>query len=102
MIMKKLSLTALAIVAAGAGLAAGGKTKPPIIVPVPKISTSHVATNSLCQRTWYRAADGAALLRYDKAERYIANLKSADPDQDGVFTKAEFVNACKRGLVRPL
>ena len=31
---------------------------------------------------------------------YITNLKQADPDGDGQVTKAEFMGACKMGLVK--
>jgi|SRR6516164_11025367 len=86
--MRKLSLVALAVVAATAALAAGGKTRPPVII------------FEACQRAWYRAVDGGVSLAYDRASQYFTNLKSADPDQDGVFTKSEFVDACKRGLLR--
>jgi len=83
-----LSLVALAVVAATAVSAAGGKTRPPVIIP------------EACQRAWYRAVDGGVSLAYDRASQYFTDLKSADPDQDGVFTKSEFVDACKRGLLR--
>jgi hypothetical protein len=39
-------------------------------------------------------------LSYDKAGRYIANLKLADPDNDNEISKTEFMDACKKGLVQ--
>jgi hypothetical protein len=45
-------------------------------------------------------AGGSDSLSYDKVGPYITNLKQADPDGDGQVTKAEFMGACKMGLVK--
>jgi hypothetical protein len=94
-------LTIVAVVLGAVALAAGAKTRAPVIISVPERSSpSHAAIGSPCQKTWYQAVDGGAFLSYDRARPYITNLKRAAPDNDGKFTKAEFIDACKRGLVR--
>ena len=55
-----------------------------------------------CQKLWPQLVRGAASLTYDEASAYIENFKVADPDQDGVFTETEFLDACTMGLVRYL
>jgi Dolichyl-phosphate-mannose-protein mannosyltransferase len=52
-----------------------------------------------CDRFWIKAANGSNTLSYENAIPYILNLKLADPDNDGVFTKSEFIDACNKGLV---
>ncbi len=83
----------LAVVLALAAFAKGATYRAPVIIPIPERA---------CQKAWYQAVDGGTSLPYHKASPYIEDLKSADPDNDGVFTKSEFVNACKRGFVRLL
>ena len=82
----------VSVVLAVAALAAGAKTRAPVIIPVPERS-SHASISSPCQRAWYQAVDGGVALSYYKASPYITNMKLADPDHDGVFTKSEFVEA---------
>jgi len=97
----KTPMVFVSVVLAVAALAAGAKTRAPVIIPVPEPS-SHASLSSPCQRAWYQAADGSGSLPYYKASPYITNLKLADPDHDGVLTKSEFVEPCNRGLVRQL
>jgi hypothetical protein len=97
----KTPMALVSVVLGAAALAAGAKTRAPVIIPVPERS-SHASISSPCLRAWYQAVDGGAALPYYKARSYITNLKLADPDHDGVFTKSEFVEAYKRGLVRQL
>jgi 4-amino-4-deoxy-L-arabinose transferase-like glycosyltransferase len=53
-----------------------------------------------CDAVWIKAANGTNSLSYEKAISYILDLKVADPDDDGVFTKKEFIDACTQGLVQ--
>ena len=55
-----------------------------------------------CQRLWHQLVKSGASLTYGEASAHVENFKLADPDQDGVFTETEFLNACTRGLVRDL
>jgi hypothetical protein len=52
-----------------------------------------------CQAIWSGAAAGEDRLSYDKAAAYVADFQAADPDNDGYFDKAEFMDACQKGLV---
>ena len=54
----------------------------------------------MCDTVWIKAANGSNSLSYENAIPYILNLKVADPDNDGVVTKSEFIDACNKGLVR--
>jgi hypothetical protein len=58
-----------------------------------------VLDNAKCQDVWTKAGGGDSL-SYDKAGPYVTNLKLADPDGDGKFTKDEFMAACKIGVVQ--
>jgi hypothetical protein len=53
-----------------------------------------------CDAFWTKAANGSNRLSYEKAIPYIIDLKLADPDNDGVFTKSEFIDACNKGFVQ--
>jgi hypothetical protein len=58
-----------------------------------------VLDESKCGAVW-SAAGGSDTLTYDKAGPYVTNMQAADPDNDGKFTKTEFMDACKKGLVQ--
>jgi hypothetical protein len=99
--MKAPTAVALGLVIAALSLAAGGKTRPPVVIPeraAPERSLS-AGMSAPCQEVWYRAVSGGASLPYYKASAYITNFKRADPDNDGIFTKSEFLHACQKGLV---
>ena len=53
-----------------------------------------------CGAVWSKAAGSSDTLTYDKAGPYVTNMQAADPDNDGKFTKSEFMEACKKGLVQ--
>ena len=53
-----------------------------------------------CDTFWIEAANGSNSLSYEKAVPYVLDLKLADPDDDGIFTKSEFIDACNKGLVQ--
>src|SRR5215471_21864137 len=52
-----------------------------------------------CQAVWSLAGPDNDRLSYDKATPYVTDLQAADPDNDGYFTKTEFMDACQKGLV---
>jgi hypothetical protein len=58
-----------------------------------------ILDEAACQAVWTKAGGGNSL-SYDQAGPYLTNLKQADPDDDGVLTKEEFLHACKLGLVQ--
>ena len=59
-----------------------------------------VLDESNAERFGQKAAGSSDTLTYDKAGPYVTNMQAADPDNDGKFTKSEFMEACKKGLVQ--
>jgi hypothetical protein len=99
--MKLATFTALTmLLSAGYAFAGGGAPVPPDPQPGPPSGRpGAVLDETKCQDVWTKAG-GTDSLSYDKAGPYITNLKLADPDNDGKFTKTEFMAACKMGLVQ--
>lgn len=53
-----------------------------------------------CDTVWGQAnAGGAATINQSQAQPYVTDF-AADADHDGSLTKAEFLSACKSGLVK--
>jgi hypothetical protein len=52
-------------------------------------------------KVWMDAVSGGDVLTGDKAAGYITDFKTADTDQDGKISQAEFKKACEKGLIRP-
>ena len=52
-----------------------------------------------CDAIWSLAATDEDRLSYDRAAPYVTDLKAADPDNDGYFSRTEFMDACQKGLV---
>ena len=99
--MKLATFTALAmLLSAGSAFAGAGAPGPEGAQAAPPSGRpSAVLDNAKCQDVWTNAGGGDSL-SYDKAGPYVTNLKLADPDGDGKFTKDEFMAACKLGLVQ--
>jgi len=100
--MKTLTLTA-AVLLLNTGYAFAGAG-----APVPEKSEGGppsgrpgaVLDESKCGAVWSKGAGSSDTLTYDKAGPYVTNMQAADPDNDGKFTKSEFMEACKKGLVQ--
>jgi hypothetical protein len=60
-----------------------------------------VLTETECSGVWKDAASGGDVLTGDKAGGYVTDFTQADADQDGKISKAEFSEACKKGLIKP-
>ena len=98
--MKLATFTALAmLLSAGYAFAGAGAPGPEGSQAAPP-SGGALFDETKCQDGWTRVAGGSDSLSYDKVGPYITNLKQADPDGDGQVTKAEFMGACKMGLVK--
>jgi hypothetical protein len=99
--MKLATFTALAmLLSAGYAFAGAGAPGPEGLQAAPPSGRpSAVLDDSKCQDVWTKAG-GTDSLSYDKAGPYVTNLKLADPDGDGRFTKDEFMAACKIGVVQ--
>ena len=100
--MKLATFTALAmLLSAGYAFAgAGGPGPEGSQAAPPSGRPGALFDETKCQDGWTRVAGGSDSLSYDKVGPYITNLKQADPDGDGQVTKAEFMGACKMGLVK--
>jgi hypothetical protein len=99
--MKLATFTALAmLLSVGYAFAGAGAPVPPEPEGGPPSGRpGAVLDDTKCQDVWTKAG-GSDSLSYDKAGPYVTNLKLADPDGDGKFTKDEFMAACKIGLVQ--
>ena len=100
--MKTLTLTAaVLLLSTGYAFAGGGAPVPekPEGGP-PSGRPGAVLDESNCAAVWSKAAGGSDTLTYDKTGPYVTNMQAADPDNDGKFTKTEFMDACKKGLVQ--
>ena len=54
-----------------------------------------------CEAAWTKAnPSNAATITEAQAQQYVADVKAANPDNDGTLDKAEFTKACDSGLVQ--
>ena len=56
-----------------------------------------ILDEAACQAVWTKAGGGDSLT-YDQAGPYVTNLKQADPDDDGVFSKEGVRQSVQDGL----
>ena len=53
-----------------------------------------------CEAAWKKAnPTNAATITEAQAQPYVADVKAANPDNDGTLDKTEFTKACDSGLV---
>ena len=99
--MKLVTFTILTILlSVGYAFAGAGAPVPPGSQNAPSSGRpGAILDEAACQAVWTKAGGGDSL-SYDQAGPYVTNLKQADPDDDGVFSKEEFVKACKMGWVQ--
>lgn len=58
-------------------------------------------TQAECQTLWNTAdASKAGSLTQSQAQAYVSDFKSADANNDGRLSSAEFQSACQKGMVR--
>ena len=95
--ISSLAVAALSLGVAG-GLALAAEDSSPSQSPSGHPS---VLTETECSGVWKDAASGGDVLTGDKAGGYVTDFTQADADQDGNISKAEFGEACKKGLIKP-
>jgi hypothetical protein len=97
--MKLATFTALAmLLSAGSAFAGAGAPGPEGAQAAPPSGRpSAVLDNAKCQDVWTKAGGGDSL-SYDKAGPYVTNLKRADPDGDGKFTKGRVHGSLQVGF----
>lgn len=53
-----------------------------------------------CEAAWTKAnPSNAATITEAQAQQYVADVRAANPDNDGTLDKTEFTKACESGLV---
>jgi hypothetical protein len=95
--MSKVAILAAVTLMVGAGYAVAGGGKNTMTSGRP----SAALTPEQCQQVWKKAVPSGEFLLEADATPFIVNFKLADgPDQDKKISKAEFEDACAKGLVK--
>jgi uncharacterized membrane protein len=96
--MKRLILASAFAIAASCG--AYAQTTAPKAPPAMPAAGQKLS-QAECDTLWKQAnPSNAATITEAQAQRFVSDVKAANPDNDGTLDRAEFSAACGKGLVR--